>query len=113
MQQRKGRRTVLNVMQQIEHEAGFVSKPCVLCLAHRRHAVTERRTEFAGLTHSRRAALTCSECGFEREVDGHAARLMIESAARSSSTIETAVVDGPRPAGSEWLSAERDLALMA
>ena len=101
-------------------EAGFVLKNCILCLANRLHAVSVRTSEIAGFTYATKATLTCEHCGFEREAEGDAAKLLIESTVPRDAIVETlsrgalqGEFYGVRPAGSEWLDLEDDPGLAA
>ena len=112
---------MVTIVKQVrEDEAGFVMKLCVMCLAHRAHALALSSTEVAGFTRARRAALTCSECGFEREVEGAAATLLTRSAVSREmldETLSLGALEGDtrqaRPVGTEWLVADQPLQLAA
>ena len=112
---------MVTIVKQVRHgEAGFVMKLCVMCLAHRAHAVALSWTEVAWFTHARKAALTCSECGFEREVEGEAAALLTASAMSREMLDETLSLEereagtrGTRPVGTEWLVEDQPLQLAA
>ena len=108
------------VKQVRQDEAGFVRKQCVMCLTTRPHAVALSWTEVAGFTRDRKAALTCSECGFEREVEGKDATLLTESAMSREMLDETLSLGaleggtrGARPVGTEWLVEDQPLQLAA
>ena len=101
-------------------QSGFVVKHCVICLAHRLHAVEVSSTELAGFTYGTKAFLVCEECGFEREVAGRAAAAVIETAVSRSAILETldhGYVEGElgddRPAGIEWLLPEGEATIAA
>ena len=112
---------MVTIVKQVqEDEAGFVMKLCVMCLAHRAHAVALSWTEVAWFTHARKATLTCSECGFEREVEGEAATLLTRSAMSRETLDERlslgaveAGTRGTRPVGTEWLVEDQPLQLAA
>ena len=101
-------------------EAGFVLKHCILCLTNQLHAVSIRTSEVAGFTYATKATLTCKQCGFEREAEGDAAKLLMEAAVPREAIVETLSAGslqgefyGVRPAGSEWLDLEDDPSLAA
>jgi len=112
---------MVTIVKQVrEDEAGFVMKLCVMCLAHRAHALALSWTEVAWFTHARKAALTCSECGFEREVEGEAAASLTASAVSREMLDETRSLRaleagnrGTRPVGTEWLVEDQPLQLAA
>jgi hypothetical protein len=112
---------MVTVVKQVrQDEVGFVVKPCVICLANRPHAVAVSWTEVAWFTRARKAALTCSECGFERDVEGAAATLLTQSAVSREALIETLAFEelegdtrGTRAAGTEWLVEVQPLQLAA
>ena len=85
------------VKQVRQDEAGFVMKQCVMCLTNRPHAVALSWTEVAWFTRDRKAVLICSQCGFEREIEGEAATLLTESAVSRETLVVTlplGAVDG-------------------
>lgn len=112
---------MVTIVKQVrQDEAGFVMKPCVMCLAHRPHAVALSWTEVAWFTHARKVALTCTECGFEREVEGDAATLLARTAVSRDTLDETLTLEAfegedrrTRPAGTEWLVEDQPLQLAA
>jgi len=112
---------MVTLLKQVrQDEAGFVRKQCVMCLTTRPHAVALSWTEVARFTHARKAALTCSECGFEREVEGEAAALLTASAMSREMLDETLSLEeleagtrGTRPVGTEWLVEDQPLQLAA
>jgi hypothetical protein len=112
---------MVTIVKQVrEDDAGFVMKLCVTCLTHRAHAVALSWTEVAWFTLARKAALTCSECGFEREVEGDAATLLAESAVSREMLDETLSLRAferdtrqGRPVGTEWLVEDQPLQLAA
>ena len=105
---------MVTVMKQVRHdEAGFVMKPCVMCLTSRPHSVALSWTEVAWFTHARKVALTCSECGLEREVEGDAATSLTQSAVSRETLVEALSLGalegdtrGIRPVGTEWLAVD-------
>lgn len=89
---------MVTFVKQVRHnEAGFVIKQCVMCLTTRPHAVALSWTEVAWFLRARKAVLTCSQCGFEREIEGEAATLLTESAVSRETLVVTlplGAVDG-------------------
>jgi hypothetical protein len=112
---------MVTLVKQVRHdEAGFVRKQCVMCLTTRPHAVALSWTEVAGFTRAKKVALTCSECGLEREVEGAAATLLTQAAVSREALIETLAFEelegdtrGTRAAGTEWLVEDQPLRLAA
>ena len=71
-------------------------------------------------THARKAALTCSACGFEREVEGDAVTLLTASAVSREMLDETLPLGavegdtrGTRPVGTEWLIVDQPPLLLS
>jgi hypothetical protein len=96
--------------QTTREPAGFVVKHCVLCLTNRLHLVEVSSSEFAGFTFATKAFLMCTNCGFEREVSGEAARSVVRTAVSRGAIVETLApeylqgdIGEDRPAGSEWV----------